>query len=502
MNVDSDKGSEGTERPEERNSNFVQPRVFISYSWTSQEHQERVKGWADRLIADGVEVVFDLYDLREGSDKYAYMEQMVTDTLVTHVLVFSDQEYARKADDRSEGVGVESQIISENVYNRVEQSKFIPIICDRDEGGEAALPVFIKSRIWIDFSTEQAVNTSWEQLIRLLYGRPRHVKPQMGSRPKYLDEDVDGDTGMIRARFASMSAAMVARRGDVALQRADFLDACIVYVDSLRIRQTPDEGNFGAKVMEDCRRLMAVRDGIIDWVNLDSGFTESEEFSSVLIELLERLLVMKSRPPEVRSYNDDWFGAQSVFVYETFLYIVAALLRAGEHRVLHDLFRAHYIKPETERYGDQNFARFDAFRGESIALKQALTTDDGTQYLSPAAELIKRQATRNDIRFSAIMESELLVFLATLVDGNLWWYPATLLYAVHGQVPPFFLRATRSADFVKLGRVLGIEEADEVRRVVSENWQNYQQRFTQSMMVRFPNSLFAMLNIEKLDTLP
>ena len=502
MSVDIDKSSEGTDGEAENNSNFAQPRVFISYSWTSQEHQERVKGWADRLVADGVDVIFDLYDLREGSDKYAYMERMVTDPSVTHVLVFSDREYARKADGRSAGVGVESQIISENVYNKVEQSKFIPIICERDEGGKTALPVFMKSLVWIDFSTEQAVNMSWEQLIRLLYGRPRHVKPRLGTRPRYLDDAVDENTEVLRGRFSSLKTAMVAQRGDVALQRADFLDACFAYADELRIRQPPDEDNFGTKVMEDCRKLMAARDSIIDWVSLESGYMESEELASVLIEVLERLLVLKFRPPDMTSWNPDWFGAQSVFVYETFLYVVAALLRANKHEVLHDLFGTHYVNPETERYGDQDFVRFNAFHGDSTALNQALTTEGGTGFLSPAAELIKRQATRNDIQFSAIMESELLVFLATLVDGNLWWFPNTLLYAKHGQVPPFFLRAARHADFVKLSRVLGIKEVGEVRRVVSDNWQNYKKYFTQPIMFRFPNNLLAMLNMEKLDTLP
>ena len=93
----------------------------------------------------------------------------------------------------------------------------------------------------------------------------------------------------------------------------------------------------------------------------------------------------------------------------------------------------------------------------------------GVRYLSPAAELIKRQATRKDIGFAAIMESELVVFLAALVEGDLWWYPGSLLYAEYGRVPAFFLRATRHADFAKLGRILGVEEGGELRRIVSEN---------------------------------
>ncbi len=63
------------------------PKAFISYSWTSERHQEAVRSWADRLLADGVNVVLDQYDLKEGDDKYAFMEKMVTDASVSGVMM-------------------------------------------------------------------------------------------------------------------------------------------------------------------------------------------------------------------------------------------------------------------------------------------------------------------------------------------------------------------------------------------------------------------------------
>lgn len=42
------------------------PKVFISYSWSSPAHQERVKTIADRLLSDGVDIIIDIYDLKEG----------------------------------------------------------------------------------------------------------------------------------------------------------------------------------------------------------------------------------------------------------------------------------------------------------------------------------------------------------------------------------------------------------------------------------------------------
>src|ERR1700676_816899 len=108
----------------------MKPKVFISYSWTSQSHQEFVISCAERLIADEVDVVLDVYELKEGHDKYAFMERMVTDKSVTHVLVFCDKVYAEKADARKAGVGTESQIISKEIYEKVDQAKFIPLICE------------------------------------------------------------------------------------------------------------------------------------------------------------------------------------------------------------------------------------------------------------------------------------------------------------------------------------------------------------------------------------
>ena len=90
-----------------------------------------MRSWADRLLDDGVEVIIDVYDLKEGHDKNAFMERMITDdsvSHVSHVLVVCDKEYKQKADERRSGVGTESQIISHEVYNKVDQTKFIPIV--------------------------------------------------------------------------------------------------------------------------------------------------------------------------------------------------------------------------------------------------------------------------------------------------------------------------------------------------------------------------------------
>jgi hypothetical protein len=102
-----------------------------------------IRAYAERLVNDGVAILLDQWDLSEGQDKYAFMEKMVTDASVSHVIIFSDETYAKKADERKSGVGTESQIISREVYEKVDQRKFIPVVCQRRDDGEPWLPVFL-----------------------------------------------------------------------------------------------------------------------------------------------------------------------------------------------------------------------------------------------------------------------------------------------------------------------------------------------------------------------
>jgi len=165
------------------------PKAFISYSWTSPEHEAWVIGLAERLMQDGVDIVLDKWDLKEGQDKYAFMEKMVTDNDISKVLVVCDRLYADKADGRQGSVGTETQIISKSVYDRVDQEKFIPLITEYSEDGKAYVPTFFSARIYIDFSSEEKLNENYEQLLRSIYNRPLYKKPPLGKPPLHIFDD-------------------------------------------------------------------------------------------------------------------------------------------------------------------------------------------------------------------------------------------------------------------------------------------------------------------------
>ena len=481
------------------NSDLRRPKVFISYSWTDQDHRELVRSWADRLISDGIDVVIDIYDLKEGYDRFIFMERMVNDETVSHVLVVCDQEYKEKADNRRHGVGTESQIISPEVYEKADQSKFIPLVCEFDDDRNAILPTFFHSRIWIDFSSPMSVNENWEQLIRTLYGKPLYTKPQMGQPPSYITSDVPLPTNSIFAKFNSLRQAILQERmGMVRHNRRDFIDACVDYADQLRVREDPATDAIGEKILADTGKLKLLRDPLVDWAILESESSPRDEYSRTLIEFMEKLRELKSRPAELTRYSETWFEAHSIFVYEVFLYFVAALLKTKSYSLLHDMYSAVYLPPETERHAPNQLDRFDVFQGWSESLGPILSPE-GKRLISPTAELIKRHADRRDFPFSEIIQAELLTVLASITMG-VHWAPQTLLYAPFHAEFPFFTRTTQHRHFLDLATIIGIDEVDRLRSITKEELDRMSSSSRQLRTRR--TNYWTMMNLENMDTLP
>lgn len=163
-----------------------QPKVFISYSWSSLDHENWVLTLAKKLRHDGVDVILDKWDLGVGHDKYVFMERMVTDKDVSKVIIISDKLYKEKSDKRKGGVGTESQIISQEIYESVNQDKFIPVVTEYDDRFEPCLPLFLRNRMFIDLSPSANFNENYSRLLRCLFDLPLHFKPALGTPPKHI----------------------------------------------------------------------------------------------------------------------------------------------------------------------------------------------------------------------------------------------------------------------------------------------------------------------------
>lgn len=139
--------------------------LFISYSSTPAVNKEKVGRFVSLLKSCGFSVIWDDEDLIIGNDIYSFMEKISTDSSVSNVLIICNKDYVEKANKRKRGVGTETQIITPEIYSRATQSRFIPIVFEKNKTGKPYLPQYLKSRSYADFSDENL----WNQEIDKLY---------------------------------------------------------------------------------------------------------------------------------------------------------------------------------------------------------------------------------------------------------------------------------------------------------------------------------------------
>lgn len=151
-------------------------KVFVSYSWSLAGSLAFVDKLSNELEKNGVEVIVDRKYLQPGMDKYVFMEQMIVNPEICKVLIIIDPTYTKKANARAGGVGQEVQMMTNYLYNDVYQTKFIPIIAEKESTKDAELPVFLSNRLFIDMSSQSNFDVGLISLLEVITGKPVDFK--------------------------------------------------------------------------------------------------------------------------------------------------------------------------------------------------------------------------------------------------------------------------------------------------------------------------------------
>lgn len=106
------------------------PKVFISYSHDSKEHQDRVLELSNRLRSEGIDCSIDQYEDSPPEGWPKWMDRNVDDS--DYILVVCTEIYYKRVTgkgDSGKGIKWESTLIYQKLYNAgAENNKFIPII--------------------------------------------------------------------------------------------------------------------------------------------------------------------------------------------------------------------------------------------------------------------------------------------------------------------------------------------------------------------------------------
>lgn len=441
--------------------------MFISYSWSTPEHEHRVVALATRLMHDGVDVVLDKWNLEVGQDKYQFMERMVTDPSIGKVLMICDAMYSEKADGRRGGVGTETQIVSSEVYERVEQTKFVPVIFEKDADGQPYIPAYLRTRIYVDMTTPELEAENYEQLVRLIYGKPQFQRPSLGSPPAYITEEGREVPRSAAKLYSLRSAIENARpvRQQTSLLR-DTLDVIAAALAELDLQD--DDQPLDERTVRAIDRFTPYRDDFVEVASLIARLGEAESLFGAITDFFEAQL------PHLYARHDSREREYRQFVlYELFLYYVAVLMKNERFAKLDALLSHYFILPGS---GYEETLTFDFTRFERYfyTLDEERKQRLGSRRLSHTADLLRERATQPGVPFTNLVEADLLLYLRYVyVNQGLeqstdvrvrHWFPRLIIFVRYGASLPFFSRMRRRSDFDRFKRVLRTTTPEDLLR--------------------------------------
>lgn len=440
---------------------MISPKVFISYSWHPEENKIRVQQLAKRLMSDGVDVTLDVWSLKDGQDKYVFMEKMVTDPDINKVLIICNKDYAEKADGRKGGVGTESTIMSDEIYSKADQTKFLPVVFEKGNDGMIYKPHFLKSRIHIDMSSDDSYEMGYEQLLRDIFDKPLIKKPALGTMPAFLETDEpillstakeqrflkvkneesssfkDWVERYLEKLIASLGQFKISFRGGNAKDLVDLIEKSI---DSLQV-VTNDFINFLETVSanEECKGEQFV-----------------DFFENLLQYYEDNNIALPTSDSVSYLVNDNY----RFFNYELFLSFASIMLKHQRFDIIRDVVSADFCIL-SNRMGREvmplNYVEFQKYNYTLDRFKKNLMNSN---LISEAATLLKSKMEGK--LFEKMVEADILLYYLSLVYVKTeevydTWYPELSIYNSSFTILP---KLVSSRYFEKAKVLFGVDDKE------------------------------------------
>lgn len=151
--------------------------IFVSYSWDSQEHQEWIAYLVRRLRNEGYDATYDQYITSQNTINLNRMmvEHIKNDDVV---IVVVTENYAKKADEFTGGVGFESELLL-SVIN--ENRDKVIVVTKQPDINSKKVPFYLNGYHYIDFSNDD-FEASLDELIYRLQKTPKYDIGQIGEK--------------------------------------------------------------------------------------------------------------------------------------------------------------------------------------------------------------------------------------------------------------------------------------------------------------------------------
>ena len=259
-------------------------------------------------------------------------------------------------------------------------------------------------------------------------------------------------TSKINETFEPLKELILQDTKDLSYRRRNFIDACITHAD-LKSRKILTGSNKKERTDKGLAELKPIRDYLCEWILLEGG-TDEEAFSEAVFDVLEKVMDLN---PFGKYMRDDqvWFVLYSLLAYETFLCIIASLLKSKSYKTLHKIYNSHYFMSNNN---GTNTKMFDGFMCNDLPEELKFT-------LATRIELVKGRTDKEGIQFEDIQQADLLSSFISCIKPVPTWYPGTLhLPGTCITNYPLFVHAARHKNFLNLATIAGANSPDELEK--------------------------------------
>lgn len=478
------------------------PKVFISYSWTTPEHKQRVLDIATELVESGIDAILDKWDLKEGDDADVFMEQMVSDPSIQKVLIICDKMYSEKSDKRKGGAGTEAQIISRRVYEQQSnENKFVVAAFEvNEETGKPYLPVYYGSRKYIDFTDPNKYAQKFEELVRWVYNKPLFVKPKLGRVPDYILADDKITLGTTAAYRRAISFVAEGRANAAGAVR-EYLHTFSENLQSFQLPSCDNHSDYYEHFTTSIKDFVPYRD---EWLELLKNVCRNDlievTFDSYMRFFESIHLYTKERREVTYVYQEEEDNMKFI-EYELMLCFIAILLKNECFVAVADLFNTSFYNKlgNTEYDVTYTYREFEHFLYTTYNQNQ----NTSQRYYSLQAKIVRdRMESCPALSIENICQADFVAWLYHLThkpDESRFsrWFPHCILYACNQRRPfEIFARAESNNYLDKIKVIFGYDGLDDFKALYAYIKQN-----AQSIVPRWefesPN-VKLLMNVEKL----
>ena len=436
-----------------------QPKVFISYSWAIREW---VGELAKRLMNDGVETKVDLWDLKEGQDKYAFMESMVNDNTIDYVLVVCDKTYTEKANKREGGVGDETVIISSELYGKSAQTKFLPLVLSKDEDGKALVPIYIKSRIYFDFSDENNYENEYEKLLRHIYDKPLMPTPKLGCMPEFLNDNA------FNLSLLSKHISVLKSSNNETRKNAAITEFCQDFAIKAKEFTVDSSKGVGNEIVANIEAMKPLRDLYLDF--LKEVILSERDIADFVCRFFENVYnELMLLPTGVNSWSDSSYEHYKFLLWEMFVCTIAYLWYYEKYREIYLVLTHTYFLQS--QVSPVKVIRPSFIMNFVCDVRTLESYGAGHHLNSFAASLAVKHVKEPLITQESFAQADIFIsqmsFALKINDGFGYWFPLSYVYAKNAS--SFWIKLASRHFCEKILPLFNAKSIEDLKRIIQEN---------------------------------